>query len=308
MVTVAVPGGTGGVGRTIVDAVRQTRKHIAITISRKAPQTQDPTNPVLVVDYNDVDALAKIFEQNNVEVVISAIFIFDDTSSASEINVVRAAEKSKTTKRFIISNWGIPTPPEELQLSMQKARLEVMNEISKTTLEWSQFYNGFFLDYYGMPHIQSHLNPVNFVVDMARKIAVIPGTGDEPVSLTYSRDLGSFVAATLDLPKWDEAFWAYSETTTWNEVVKRAEKTTGTQFKVTYDSTEKLMKGESTEMPSYATDSYIPRETSRILQARFGLFVVHGLFTVPEEKALNRKFPEIKTTTVQEILDLWKSK
>ena len=102
-----------------------------------------------------------------------------------------------------------------------------MEEINKTNLEWSQFYNGFFLDYYGMPYIQSHLSPVTFVVDMESKTAVIPGTGDEPFSLTYSRDIGKFVAATLDLPQWDREFWVRGETTTWNEVVRKAERITG---------------------------------------------------------------------------------
>jgi hypothetical protein len=110
---------------------------------------------------------------------------------------------------------------------MQNARLSVMNEISKTDLEWTQFYNGFFLDYYGMPYIDTYLNPVNFVVGMADKVAVIPGTGDEPFSLTYTKDLAKFVAAVLDLPKWEEKFCAYSEQTTWNSVVKRAEEVTG---------------------------------------------------------------------------------
>jgi hypothetical protein len=54
-----------------------------------------------------------VLEENNIEVVISAIFIHDEDSSAMEINVVKAAEKSKTTKRFIISNWGILVPSEE---------------------------------------------------------------------------------------------------------------------------------------------------------------------------------------------------
>jgi hypothetical protein len=58
----------------------------------------------LAVHYTDVDALTKVFEEDNVEVVISAIFIFDDASIATEINVVKAAEKSKTTNRFVISN------------------------------------------------------------------------------------------------------------------------------------------------------------------------------------------------------------
>jgi hypothetical protein len=102
-----------------------------------------------------------------------------------------------------------------------------MNEISKTKLEWTQFYNGFFLDYYDMPHIESYLTYVPFVVDMANRTAVIPGTGDEPFSLTCSKDLGKFVAAVLDLPNWEESFCAYSETTTWNSVVKWAEAMTG---------------------------------------------------------------------------------
>jgi hypothetical protein len=68
------------------------------------------------------------------------------------------------------------------------------------------------------------------------------------------------------------------------------------------------MKGEFTEMPSYASDSYLPRDIQRVFQARFGLYVVHGSFTVPEEKALNRRFPEIETITVEEVLGLWKGK
>jgi dTDP-4-dehydrorhamnose reductase len=68
---------------------------------------------VLAVDYTDVDALTRVLDQNNIDVVISAIFIYDEESSAMEINVVKAAEKSKTTKRFIISNWGILIPSEE---------------------------------------------------------------------------------------------------------------------------------------------------------------------------------------------------
>jgi radical SAM superfamily enzyme YgiQ (UPF0313 family) len=65
------------------------------------------------VDYSDVDSLTKTLEEYNVDVVISTIFIFDEESGATETNLVKAAEKSKTTKRFVISNWGIPLPPEE---------------------------------------------------------------------------------------------------------------------------------------------------------------------------------------------------
>ena len=117
-----------------------------------------------------------------------------------------------------------------------------MQEISNTNLESTQFYNGFFLDYYGMPHIKSHLSTVSFVVDMANKTAVIPGTGNEPFSLTYTKDLAKFVVAVLDLPKWEESFCAYSETTTWNSVVKRAEEVTGTCRSHTCSSADQLTR------------------------------------------------------------------
>ena len=61
-------------------------------------------------------------------------------------------------------------------------------------------------------------------------------------------------------------------------------------------------------MPSYGTVSYVPAETLRFLQARFGLYIVHGVLKVDADKALNKKFPEIETLSVDEVLGLWKGK
>ena len=82
----------------------------------------------------------------------------------------------------------------------------------------------------------------------------------------------------------------------------------GTWFKITYDSEAKLLTGASTDMPSYSSDSYIPRDTWRMLQAMFGLYIIRGLWTVPEDKALNGRFPGISTTSVEDVLGLWKGK
>lgn len=112
-------------------------------------------------------------------------------------------------------------------MSSQRVRLEIIEEIRKTNLEWTQFSNGFLLDYYGMPFIESHMSPLAWVADMTSKTAVIPGTGDEPITLTYTRDLARFVAAVIDLPRWEEIFYVYGETITWNSFVKRAEEVTG---------------------------------------------------------------------------------
>lgn len=42
--------------------------------------------------------------------------------------------------------------------------------------------------------------------------------------------------------------------------------------------------------------------------AFFELCIVQGLLDFPAEKSLNRKFPDLKTATVKDMLDAWKGK
>lgn len=100
-------------------------------------------------------------------------------------------------------------------------------ELRKTSLEWTRFVVGFFLDYYGYPHIKTHLPPMSFAVDLASKKAALPGTGEEPITFTYSYDMAKFVVAFLDLPTWNHTTYCYGEKTTWNEFIKVAEEVTG---------------------------------------------------------------------------------
>ena len=98
--------------------------------------------------------------------------------------------------------------------------------LQESSLEWTRFVVGFFLDYYGIPFIKTYLPPMSFVVDMANKRAVIPGTGEEPISFTYTYDVARFVDAFLEMPKWEQITYCYGEKTTWNEFIKVAEQVT----------------------------------------------------------------------------------
>jgi nucleoside-diphosphate-sugar epimerase len=120
-----------------------------------------------------------------------------------------------------------------LRIPHNALREQTIEVLRKTDLEWTVFHNALFLDYYGLPYIESYLTPLPFVVDIAGRMAAIPGaTGNEMISFTYTKDLGKFVVAALDLPKWDEAFHCYSDNATWNEVIKIAEETTGERPKL----------------------------------------------------------------------------
>jgi hypothetical protein len=62
--------------------------------------------PSYAIDYTDVSATAKLLAQLEVQIVISAIQVTDEISSAAEVNLIKSSEKSSTVARFISSGWG----------------------------------------------------------------------------------------------------------------------------------------------------------------------------------------------------------
>ena len=114
-----------------------------------------------------------------------------------------------------------------LRIPFQVFRMKTIEDLKKTDLEWTQFQNGYFCDYYGMPYVESNLKPLGFVLDVANKAASIPGTGNERMTFTYTKDLAKFVAAALDLPKWTYPMVCYSDKSTWNKALELAEENRG---------------------------------------------------------------------------------
>lgn len=106
-------------------------------------------------------------------------------------------------------------------------KLASMAELEKTSLEWTIICNGFFLDYWGMPKVQSYLQPTVMVVDIAARVAAVPGLGNTPVVFTHSFDVGKYVAACLGLSKWEREFYVVGDRVTWNEFVRHAEEAVG---------------------------------------------------------------------------------
>lgn len=99
--------------------------------------------------------------------------------------------------------------------------------LKKSDLEWTVFHNGIFLDYFGGPAMKSYLKPNVFVVDIANKVAAIPGDGNTPVTFTYTFDLAKFIVASLDFEKWSEESKVIGDEMSWNEFVSLVENTLG---------------------------------------------------------------------------------
>ncbi|KAF2429073.1 NmrA-like family protein [Tothia fuscella] len=220
MVVVAIVGGTGSVGKALVDAFAKSNKHDTIVLARKVSEGASVSS-VFEVDYNNVEQLSNTLEENSVHTVICTIAMMDAAAGQAELNIIAAAAKSPSTERFVGSNWVVATPNEEgchcLQVGSYFVPLDPyafyitlfeksVDAVRKTDLEWTQIYNGLFLDYYGMPHVEIYLSPFLFAVDPTNMMAAIPGsTRNELISFTDTKDLGKFVVTAMDLPKWNQA-------------------------------------------------------------------------------------------------------
>lgn len=99
--------------------------------------------------------------------------------------------------------------------------------LEKTSLQWTRIVNGFFMDYWGMPHIKTHLHPFPWAIDVESKTAALPGTGDDILSLTYSFDLAKFIVRILDLENWPRVSVLVGQDVTFNQLLRMAEHSRG---------------------------------------------------------------------------------
>ncbi|KAE9570404.1 Oxidoreductase BOA1 [Colletotrichum fructicola] len=316
MAVIAVAGGTGNVGRTIVEAIVAAGKHEVKILARKAnPDLEKEVGAsIIVVDYANVEATTKALEDNNVHTVISAINMMPPPGQVpQEIELIRAADASKTTKRIVSSGWGIPhneSQTKELGSVPNKLKARAFLENETKDLEYAVVHNGFFLDYWAPQAEKSNMTPFTLFIDIPNDSAAIPGSGNVPSAFTHTRDVAKFVAAALDLKKWDNDLYIVGDKVTWNEFLKLAEDAKGTKFNVAYDSAEKLKAGQTTELPGQIPAyPFFPKEAYQALAGTFGWWFENGTFDIPPsgKKTLNELFPEIKAWKVKEILDkAWK--
>lgn len=94
-------------------------------------------------------------------------------------------------------------------------------------LEYTSFYTGFFLDYWGMPAVKSYMRPAVMVLDVAHNAAAIPASGNTPLAFTHTSDVAKYVAAALTLEKWEPAYNLTADKVTWNEFLALAEDVRG---------------------------------------------------------------------------------
>ncbi|KAH8654236.1 hypothetical protein BGZ61DRAFT_373790 [Ilyonectria robusta] len=279
MGVLAVAGGTGDVGRTIVDQLIISGKHKVVVLCRKVSAAPNPDGPeCLAVNYDEIEETAKALQSYSVDTIISAVNA-DGPGHQAQLNLIAAAEKSSTVKRFIPSEYA-------------------GYALEKSGLKYTRFAIGVFMDYFGQPYIPSHLRPFKWALDIESRRAAIPGTGNEVLSMTYSKDVARFVDRLVDEDEWPEVSIVSGSDTTLNEMVAIAERVTGDKFNVTYDSLEELKAGKATVV-SKSDGSYNGIDPVMIA-AIVGTSLAEGKAMLPKDGRL--AFPDIQPMSVEELI------
>ncbi|KAA8650842.1 uncharacterized protein ATNIH1004_003531 [Aspergillus tanneri] len=309
MGVIAVSGGTGSVGRTIVEALVATQKHKVIVLTR-AERASNKDITYLQVNYEDVDAASAVLESAAVDTVISALSMITEQSNEAQLNLIQAANKSKSTRRFVISAFDMYLTEEFVELVPQaKWQYAAISALEKTDLEYTRVVNGFFLDYYGVPHWPSHLKPWITSISVAGKWAVIPGDGTSKANFITTQDTAKFVARLMDLSKWPKLSSIVGEALTFVELVEIAEKVRGEKFRVIFDSLEHLAGGKIS-FPEFPEPDYgLSQDEFEAAVAGIHYLAASNAALVPTEDPLNNYFPDIKLTTAQEVIESsWKGR
>lgn len=84
------------------------------------------------------------------------------------------------------------------------------------------------MDYFGMPHCASHMNPETPYIDIPSLRAAIPGSGDEKVAWTYTHDVARYVRALIESAEpWPKTSLIVGDTMSLNAIVSIAEEIKG---------------------------------------------------------------------------------
>lgn len=219
---------------------------------RISPLTGKSYLPIIQTDYSDNSLVEKLTE-NHVNVVISTLIMDCDPASDAQLRLIRAANKSPSVKRFIPSEFNVEYDASDDVLPYPEKRyhLAARRELEKTnTLEYAYIYPGMFMDYFGMPRVETNLRPLCFFIDPVKGQAVLPGDGEGNMSMTFTTDAARYIALALELDKWPRILSTVASTVSLNELVRLVEKNLGRKLEVRYHPVEKLLKHETIDLPT----------------------------------------------------------
>ncbi|KAI8818467.1 uncharacterized protein EV422DRAFT_537062 [Fimicolochytrium jonesii] len=185
--SIAVAGGSGGLGGFIVDALVATGNFQVKVLTRGAAPAE-PKREVEYAQVNYADHDQLVDALRGVKIVVSALNAF---AVGFEQQALIAAAADAKVERFVPSEFGLP-PQHGKDYGFYAGKIRAQKAIQSAGLEYVLYGVGSFTDYAFYP-------PFGF--DFDNDAVDAPGDGDAPISWTWREDVGRFVAETVALPE-----------------------------------------------------------------------------------------------------------
>ncbi|KAJ7735996.1 hypothetical protein B0H14DRAFT_3898589 [Mycena olivaceomarginata] len=174
--------GAGAIGLPIAGALAAAKDVSVVLLSRpgSSAKTVPSSVKVVQVDYNDAAAVAAVFKEHKVDVILSTI---TTAASAAQKSLVDAA-KLATVKLFVPSEYGLPTVGYNDGPMGEKNQIAAY--LKSSGIPSTRIFVGLFTEY--IPWLVDYSNGGKFKV---------MGKGEAPVSFTSVPDIAGFVAYVL---------------------------------------------------------------------------------------------------------------
>ncbi|KAM3423643.1 hypothetical protein BST61_g1063 [Cercospora zeina] len=309
MVKVALAGGTGGLGREVVDALLAKDKHEIIVLTRQDPALVTLPNGVQAVqlDYNEKGSLVDALK--GVEVVFSFIITGKDPGNVAQKNLIDACVEAKV-RRFAPSEWvgasstGTPWYAGKAAIS---AYLQEINAEGKV-LEYCRFMPGLALDYLAYPNQTcKHFPNLGMVVDFSNCRAILLKE-DQPgrFGMTAVEDVAAVAAEAVDYPgEWPVDGGMHSIMVSFPELVEIGERLRGKKFDIEYIT---LAQARAGRLPtSWVADfnhAAIPEQFRESWSRTFNAKVIYSVYLggYAVSDTWNRLLPNFRFTSLEELL------
>ena len=164
MVKVALAGGTGGLGKYVVDAMLVDHKHELVVLSRSPnPQLTERGVNVAIVSYTDPASLDAALQ--GVHTVISTIATLDGAVLVSSQLALLAAAQRAGAQRFMPGEFGVRGLPDD-PIEFFRFKAAVDDAVAQSGLEYTVFENGAFMNYLAnCTKGMGYLERSSFVID-----------------------------------------------------------------------------------------------------------------------------------------------
>ncbi|RDW59930.1 hypothetical protein BP6252_13017 [Coleophoma cylindrospora] len=315
MVKIAVAGGSGQVGREVVDALVAAKKHEITILSRTDISVSDSTPGVIwrTVDYNDKSKLAEAL--HGIHTVLSFTQLLADPENTAQKNLIDAAVVAGV-KRFAPSQWGSASTMDMPWWAGKDKITEYLKKVNENgrVLEYTLFQPGLFLEYLAAPYkTAKHLEPLNTMIDFQNRRAIVVDGYDSIMTCTTVQDLAAVIVRAVDLEgEWPVVGGISGNRVPISHILKVGEKVRGRPFTVEKVKVEDLENGILTT--SWKLESSHPSVTGDQVEKMLKtvligtlLSSVKGAWDVSDE--MNQLLPEFKFTQLEDFLtEAWRGK